>query len=361
MNKKINLFIVMVTSIFVLAGCTTSPTDSGTGEATEGTKIGVVTDSGGIHDKSFNQGTWEGVEKFSSETKIGATYKESKNETEYVPNLQAMTDTEGVQIVIAIGENLSKAVYEVASKEVDTDYILIDGEPQNAQGEVQKLDNVKSYLFNEQEAGYLVGYIAGKVTETNKIGFIGGMEITPVQKFGWGFVQGVNASNPEASVNYQYSGSFTDAAKGGQLADQMYGQGVDIIFSCAGGTNDGVLNSAKKVTQSGTPAWVIGVDRDMYEDGKYGEESVVLTSAIKNVGEAAYKGLKEEFDDTFKGGTEILGYAEQGVGVPETNPNLEGKEDVIKDAKASLESSDVADNKEETEKNIGDFKVEGNL
>lgn len=362
MKKRLNLFMVAIVGIVFLSGCQmTGGKDQPCSDPSKEVKIGVVTDSGGIHDKSFNQGTWEGVEEYCANSNSGATFKESNAQTEYVPNLQTLSDTEGIEVVIAIGETLSNAVYEVASKTPEIDYILIDGEPKTTQGEVEKLENVKSYLFNEEESGYLVGYIAGKTTQTNQIGFVGGMEITPVQKFGWGFVQGVKEANPDASVNYQYSGSFTDAAKGGQIADQMFGQGVDIVFTCAGETNNGVLNSAKKATQAGTPVSVIGVDRDMYEDGKYGDKSVILTSAIKNVGEAANKGLTEKFTGELNHGTTVLGYKDGGVGIPEVNPNLEGQEAVITEAKKALETKKVVNSKEETEKAIGDFEVKGTL
>lgn len=358
--KKTKLLIILLLTIVIFQGCqsatiTQDPCNN------DNIKIGVVTDSGGVNDKSFNQGTWEGVQKYCTDTGVGASVVESADETDYVPNLKNLTDKEGVEVVIAIGENLEKAVYDVASDNPETKYILIDGEPKDKDGNIQELDNVKSYRFNEQESGYLVGYLAGKLTTTNKVGFVGGEEISAVQKFGWGFLQGVYAANPDVEVNYQYSGTFSDPSKGQSIADTMYASGVDIIFSAAGGVNDGVINSAKNLVNSGKEAWVIGVDRDMYEDGKYNDtDSVILTSAVKKVGDAAYQGLEEVFNDEFSSGMTVLGYAEDGVGIPDDNPNI-ADTTVITEATDSLKSTDVKATKEETEKIIKDMTITGEI
>lgn len=362
MKKQLSLFMLFIMSGVLLAGCsTTNAIEDPCKTDPSKVKIGLVTDSGGIHDKSFNQGTYEGIQDYCKKTGTGATYKESKAEVEYEPNLQNMSDTKGIEVVIAIGNTLSNATYKVAQKNPETNYVLIDGVPTDDQGKEHKLDNVESFLFNEQDSGYLVGYIAGKLTKTNKIGFIGGLEIAPVQKFGWGFTQGIHDANPDAEVYYEYSGSFNDAAKGGQIADQMYGQKVDIIFTCAGGTNDGVISSAKNKTQSGNPVWVIGVDRDMYDSGKYGDKSVILTSAMKNVGSAAEKGVEDHFAGNFTNGTTVLGFKDGGVGIPEKNPNLEGEESTVSEAEKSLENKTVASDLEGTKEAIGTMKINGKL
>ncbi len=356
MKKILSILLI---ALFVFAACGTTATADPC--SNDDIKIGVVTDSGGVNDKSFNQGTWEGVQEYCTSSGIGAKVVESKEEVDYVPNLKNLTEEEGIEVIVAIGENLQIAVNEVASENPDTKYILIDGEPQDAEGNINELENVKSYKFNEQESGYLVGYIAGKSTKTNKVGFIGGMEITPVQKFGWGFVQGVRAANEDASVNYQYSGTFADSSKGKTIADTMYSSGVDIIFTAAGGTNDGVLNSAISLVNDGEEVYVIGVDRDMYEDGIYdGENSVILTSAMKNVGEAAKQGLTEAFDGTFEPGLTVLGFSDDGVGIPEENPNITDDE-IITQAEDSLKITKIKDNKEDTLKDVEGMEIIGEI
>lgn len=360
--RKLAFTGIMALILVFLQGCVSSTQTQNVDPcANDNIKVGVVTDTGGINDKSFNQGTWEGVQDFCSETGIGATAVESKAETDYVSNIKNASEQDGVEIVVAVGETLQKATYEVAKDHEDISYILIDGIPTDAQDKTHELDNVKSYLFNEQEAGYLVGYIAGKLTETNKVGFVGGMEIAPVQRFGWGYVQGLYEANPDVEVDYQYSGTFSDPTKGNQIAEGMYSSGADIIFTAAGGVNDGILNSAKARVNSGESVWVIGVDRDMYEDGLYdGENSVVLTSAVKQVGQAAKQGLESYFNDSFEAGVEILGFKEAGVGIPEENPNIEDAS-VIADAQEALENATVASTLEETEKIVKDMTISGNL
>ncbi len=358
------LSVVVVT----LTGCATA---SGTSEFSGACEendpvIGFVTDTGGIDDKSFNQGTWEGIEEYCATAGVGATYVESSDASQVKSNLEQMTATDGIEIVVGAGFNFANDMYEVASENPDTDYIIIDAEPTNPEtGETEKLDNVVSYLFNEQEAGYLVGYIAGTMTETNRVGFVGGQEIPSVQRFGWGFVQGVNEANPEATVDYQYAGTFSDATVGNTIAETMVSQGADIIFASAGGTSDGIVKAGIDNTVNGTPTYVIGVDRDMYEDGLYtdadgNEASAILTSAVKNVGNAALDGVTAHFDGSFEGGSTItLGLAEDGVGLPETNPNVDQK--LVDEAYASLEDfGTVSVDAKEIAKNT-DVTVNGSL
>jgi basic membrane protein A len=337
------LLTLLTVTILVLAGCATGQADSACVQA-EQADITMVSDIGGINDKSFNQGTWEGVESYCTDNPgTSANFIESRDESQYVPNLKIAADNS--QVVVAAGYTFEKPMYEVATMYPDVNFILIDGQPVNENGEYVELPNVQSYFFNEAQAGYMVGYIAGKTTKTNKIGFIGGMEIPPVQKFGWGFVQGAQAANPDVEVSYQYAGSFADAALGKTLAESMYNSGADIVFTAAGGTNAGVIEAAKSSVLNGQEAWVIGVDRDMYEDGFYtdasGEQkSVILTSATKNVGTAAYEGIDAALNGTWTGGTKTLGYEEGAVGVPTENPNLE--QSVVDEAsKALSEETDL--------------------
>lgn len=353
-----------------LAGCaTTSSTNEFAGACDANDPvIGFVTDTGGIDDKSFNQGTWEGIEQYCAENNVGATYVESTDAAQVKANLTTMTETEGIEVVVGSGFNFATDMYEVAKANPDTDYILIDAEPTNPEtGEVEQLDNVASYLFNEQEAGYLVGYIAGMTTQTDRVGFVGGQEIPPVQRFGWGYVQGVNAANPDATVDYQYAGTFTDATVGNTITETMIQQGSDIIFASAGGTNDGVVKAGIDHTTNGDPISIIGVDRDMYEDGIYegsvdggDAKSVILTSAVKKVGNAAYSGLEGHFNGEFPGGkTTTLGLADDGVGLPETNPNLD--DSAVKEANDSLTAyGEVSVDKDEIAKNLT-ISVNGNL
>lgn len=327
MKKFFGLSLMMV---FVLAGCGSTETQDAAGT------IGFVSDTGGINDKSFNQGTWEGVEAFGEENGYESSYIETKDVSQIEQNLSASAAEN--EIVVAAGFTFATPIYNVAQANTDTDFILIDSEPTNEDGDVEELDNVHSYLFNEQEAGYLVGYIAGKSTETDRVGFVGGMQSPPVQKFGVGYVAGAQAANPDVIVDFNYTGTFEDVGVGKTTANTMYAQGADIVFGAAGGTNTGIIEAAKEQRSKDNDVWMIGVDRDMYEDGIYdGDESLMLTSAMKMVDVAASEGLADHYDGNFTAGSTVLGYTDNGVGLPEENPNLD--QALVDEAKDALENA----------------------
>lgn len=344
MKKLISMLSLFVV---VLAGCGSTAASnafeySGACDG-DNPQIGLVTDTGGINDKSFNQGTWEGMETYCNDSGITGTYIETTDSAQRLSNLEKMASEEGIEVVVASGYTFANDIFTVANEYPDVNFILIDAEPTDPDtGEAVSLDNVVSYYFNEQQAGYIVGYIAGSVTETNRVGFVGGEAIPPVQKFGYGYVQGVNDANPEATVDYQYAGTFDDASIGNTTAQTMISQGADVVFASAGGTNDGIVKAGIDSTKNGTPVWVIGVDSDMYDDGLYtdadgNEASVILTSAMKMVNMAAYNGIEDNFNGEFPGGEVItLGYEDEGVGLPAENPNLDDA--LATEAKEALES-----------------------
>ncbi len=347
MKKLLAMLSMMV---LVLAGCSSDSEAEDT--------AWFVTDTGGINDKSFNQGTWEGIQHYAEGKDVAIGYTETKEISQSAQNLSAAAEKN--DIVVAAGFTAADPVYQAATANPDTDFILIDAEPQSSDAKTAaKLDNVHSYLFKEEQAGYLVGYIAGKETKTDKVGFIGGMSTPPVRRFGLGYVQGVQAANKDAEVLYNYAESFDDVSKGKTIASTMYSKNADVIFTAAGGVNSGVIEAAKEVVAKNKTAWVIGVDRDMYEDGKYDDEhSVILTSAIKNVGKAAENGLELEFNSEFKGGTDNLGIDENGIGLPEENPNLDDK--IVDQAYKSLKNADVKNTKEDVVANL-DITVSGDM
>ncbi len=351
MKKYVALVMI---AIFTLSGCVNDESSADSDK----TKVGFVTDTGGISDKSFNQGTWEGIDAYAKENDIEASYIESKDESQIESNLNVSAQKN--DLVIAAGYAAADPMARAAAANPDTDFVLIDAEPQEAgTDKPAELDNVQSFLFREEQAGYLVGYVAGKETKTNKVGYIGGVQNPAVQRFGLGFVQGVEAANDKAEVLYNYTGSFSDVAKGKTTATTMYNSGADIIFTAAGGVNAGVISAAIDEVNKGKDAWVIGVDRDCYEDGIYdGDKSVILTSAVKQVGNAAQTGIEQYVSGDFSAGAKTLGYDEKGIGLPEENPNVDEK--IVTEAKDALEKADIASTKEATEKKLT-IKVNGDM
>jgi basic membrane protein A len=299
------------------------------GCASEGGQTGaqlkgiLVTDSGGANDKSFNQGTNEGLFAYAKahpDEWIASQAIESRGPQDYKPNLNSAADEN--DLVIAAGFLIQDAMVAAAQRNANRKFLGID---MDMTMRADMPTNLQTYVFADEQSGYLAGVAAGLQTKTNKVGFIGGEEVPPVQRFGWGFIAGVRASNPAAEILYEYAGSFSDVALGTQKGQAMYNTGIDVIFAVAGGTGIGVINETMNQRQAGKDAWVIGVDRDQYDEGLIAGtgKSVVLTSAVKKVGQAAQMALKEITDGTFEGGrTTRLSLKEGAVGLPDENPNL---------------------------------------
>jgi len=347
MIKKVISILVVLSVIMSLSltGCKQN-------DSKDLVKVGMVTDSGTIDDKSFNQGTWEGIKRYEEETEAIETQylqPEGQSETDYINAITNLADT-GYEIIVTPGFKFESAVFQAQDMFADTTFILIDGEPHSADySEFRQNENVVSVFFNEHEAGFLAGVAAALSTETNKLGFIGGMKIPAVQKFGWGFVAGVKYANDTYGTTaevteYQYQGTFDDTAGGQQLAEGMYDKGVDIIFTAAGGVGVGAINEAKGRAKNGEKVYIVGVDSDQYNDGIYDDEnSIILTSAVKKVDVAAYDLIDAKLKGEFPGGEKItMTLADGAVGLPEENPNL--SDDVYsktQEAKEALLNGDV--------------------
>ena len=300
----VSLSIVMSASMLV--GCGTKSTE-GNSTASSDIKIGMVADLGGINDESFNQSAWEGLQQAEKDFGIEIKVIESKQASEYIPNMESLLD-EDVDMVIGVGYTMKEDIQKQAENYPDKQFVLIDETYDTIP------ENVTPILFRENEAAYLTGLIAGKMTKTNNVGFIGGIQTPVVTRFEYGYKAGVKDANKDCNVNVQYAGTFSDAAKGKSIANQMYGNGTDIILSAAGGTGLGAIESAKEQNK-----YAIGVDRDQSD---LAPENV-LTSALKRVNVGVYDTVKEFVEGKLTGGQEkVYGLKEDGVGIPETTKNL---------------------------------------
>ena len=345
--KKILVILIAVLMIAtVFAGCAPKqkPSEGGGQKPAETKiKIGLVTDVGGRGDRSFNDSALRGLEMWAAKVKYvkGGGYQilsdadyeasipddlkdkpifplyikpvvlESKAKEDYVPNLTTLAEQEHCDLVIGVGFMLAGAVGEVAAKHPNTKFMLIDALPVDSQGKVVNLPNVVSYLFKENQCGFLVGAIAGYATKTNKIGYIGGMKIPPVLRYQAGFEAGVKTTNPKAKIISQYAGSFTEPAKGKASAESMIAQGADVLFHAAGATGNGMFQA---LCEKNDPnLWGIGVDVDMGKDPNLCPDRT-LTSALKHVDYATYLAIKSVVDGTFKGGVITMSLKDGGVG-----------------------------------------------
>lgn len=323
-NKILSLVLAAVVSTSVLAGCksttttTASKTSQGASTAsvaqkkTSNVKVGLSTDEGGRGDKSFNDAAIAGLEKFGSEYGVKPTIVESKQASQYVQNLENLSKTN--DLTIAVGYKMGDAMKSVSETVKDKKFLIVDM--------VVDSPNVKSVLFKEQEGSYLMGVIAGKLTKTNKVGFIGGVESAVIDRFHAGFIAGVMSVNPEAGkllldkTNVKYAGNFSDTNKGKELAKALYNSGVDIIFHAAGGVGLGLFDAAKEMNK-----FAIGVDSDqaaMLPDFK----NVILVSMLKKVDVAVYNASKEFAENNFKSGVTVLGLKENAVGLSPTQHDL---------------------------------------
>jgi len=319
--KYRTFFATLLVVALAFTSCAKKEAEAPAAPAAPAFKVGLVTDLGGIDDKSFNQGTWEGIVRFGEENQLvkGTDYKylQSAAEADYVPNLSTFAD-EKLNLIVAPGFLFEKAMGEVADKYPTQSLLVIDT--------VVQKPNVASAVFSEHEGSFLVGVAAGlkaKADGKKVVGFIGGMQFPLIERFQAGFEQGVKAVYPEAKILVDYAGDFGAPDKGQAIAQKQYNAGAYIIFHAAGGTGNGMIKEAKERSEKGDIRWAIGVDKDQYTDGLFGDKSAVLTSMMKRVDVAAYEVSKMAQAGQFPGGQVLVfSLKNGGVGIPATNPNL---------------------------------------
>ncbi|CAH0120385.1 Membrane lipoprotein TmpC [Paenibacillus sp. CECT 9249] len=312
------LFVSMIVSA-CNSGKSAGGTEQNEGNAgQQSVRIGLVTDIGGVNDKAFSQTAWEALEQIKKDKGADIKYLQSKTDADFVPNLSQFVKN-GYDLTWGTGFVMVEAVQKVARDNPNAKLAIVDNEVDEP--------NVKSVLFKEHEGSFLVGVIAGLMTESDKVGFVGGMKIPVIAKFEAGFKAGVKAVNPDAEIIVNYTGAFDKPDLGKAAAATIYNAGADIIFHASSGTGAGVFNEASDRLKQGKRVWVIGVDRD--QSLEYGDD-VTLTSMMKRVDEAVYRVSEELIDGTFEGGTTLeLGLKENGVGIADTS-SKNVPEDVLK-------------------------------
>jgi basic membrane protein A and related proteins len=290
----------------------------------------IIFDLGGKFDKSFNEAAFNGAERWAQET--GGTYKEleMQDEAQREQALRRLAEA-GSNPVVMTGFAFGDALSKVAPDFPDTKFAIIDM--------VVDAPNVKSVVFNEHEGSYLVGMMAGLASKTGTVGFIGGMDIPLIRKFGCGYAQGVKAVNPDATIILNMTGTtpaaWNDPVKGAELAKGQKAQGADVIYAAAGGTGVGVLQAA---ADEGILS--IGVDSNQ----NYMHPGKVLTSMLKRVDNAVYEAFKE--GENLTAGINVMGLANDGVGyaMDENNASLVSAEmqAAVDEAAAKIKSGELA-------------------
>lgn len=319
--------------VFALASCAGTPAASdptATPEATpaadpaatpaadpaapagDGFEIAMITDKGDINDKSFNQGTWEGVKAYAEAN--GKTYQYYKpveaTTNAYIAMIEQAIQA-GAKVVVTPGFLFETPIYNVQEQYPDVKFVLIDGNPHSEDYSTYKTaDNTVGILFAEEQVGYLAGYAAVKDGYT-KLGFLGGQAVPAVVRYGYGFVQGADAAAQEMGVTidmkYFYTGGFDATPDAQAMAAGWYTTGTEVIFSCGGS----VGNSAMAAAEANNGK-VIGVDVDQSP-----ESATVISSAMKGLSESVTKMLDAYYAGTFPGGQNLtLGAADNALGLP---------------------------------------------
>ena len=341
MNKKQWLGLGLVTvAAFGLAACGNRASRKDSSDAKTDLKAAIVTDTGGVDDKSFNQSAWEGLQAWGKENGLskdnGFTYFQSQSEADFANNF-SQAATNGYKLVYGVGYKLAPAVTAAADENADINYVIIDSV-------VGDKKNVASAVFADNEAAYLAGVAAAKTTKTNKVGFIGGARGEVITRFEKGFEAGVKSVNKDISVDVQYAEDFNNPEKGRTIAATQYAAGADVIYQAAGGTGAGVFKEAKDLNEKKNEdekVWVIGVDRDQVDEGKYTskdgkEANFVLASTLKQVGTTVQDISNKAEKGEFPGGQVIVySLKDKGVDLAVTNLSEEGKK-AVEDAKAKI-------------------------
>jgi len=275
-------------------------TPGGSGDGRGRVHVGIVFDTAGKDDRSFNAAAWAGCRRAARELPIVLRDAEPGDPASIEPALRAFAER-GYDLTIGVGFAQAPIVEEVARDYPRLDFAVIDG--------VAALPNVASLVWKEHEGAYLVGMIAARVSRTGVLGFVGGMDIPLIHKFVVGYEEGARAASPRVRVLASYAGiteaAWNDPGRGKELAAAQIGQGADVIFAAAGNTGLGVFDAAEQYG-----VYVIGVDSNQ----NWIKPGHVLTSMVKRVDLAVYQVIAERVAGRFRGGVFAHGLADGGIG-----------------------------------------------
>jgi basic membrane protein A len=303
-------FLGLVTVALMLAAACGGTSGGGTSSPAKVYKIGLVTDTGGLNDKSFNHLADVGLEKAKTDFHIQGDVVESHSGDDYVPNLTHFA-TLNYDLVIGVGFLMATAVGTVSGQFPNIHFAIIDGAGTDANGNDLKHSNVESLFFSEQDAGAMVGVIAGMLEKQGKakknggvISAVGGISIPPVNHYIAGYKWAATMEDPGIKVLVGYSNDFNDPAKCKNVAAQQISAKADVLFQVAGGCGLGVLQAAG---QAGV--YSIGVDADQKD-----ADPSVIASALKKVDVATYTAIQNVVNNKFQGGALTFNIANDGAG-----------------------------------------------
>src|SRR5688572_1228005 len=342
-SKTFRLLVMAMLAALALgaAACGDDDDDDGGGggggageePAAESIKAGVVTDIGGLNDRSFNALANKGIKQAESELGVETRVLISKSNGDYVPNLTTLAQQQ-FDLIIPVGFLMADAVNTVASQLPNANFAIVDFP---AAGLEDKPKNVQGLLFRENEAGYLAGYLAGLWAKDNNattVSTVGGQKIPPVDGYIAGFQAGAKKAFPQVETLNAYSQDFVDQAKCKEIALDQIAQGSKVVFQVAGQCGLGALDAAKEKGVQG-----IGVDADQAYLGDH-----ILTSALKKVDVAVFEAIKRAQDGSFKGGTDVIATVENdGVGLGKIGPAGTKYADQMKEVTDQIAAGEITD------------------
>ncbi|MBR4549206.1 MAG: BMP family ABC transporter substrate-binding protein [Oscillospiraceae bacterium] len=312
--KKILAIALVLCMVFALCATSASAADT--------VKIGMVTDVGGVNDKSFNQTSWEGLQALAAEDpSFEVAYLESKTDADYQTNINTFIDEE-YDLIICVGYMLADATREAAEDNPDQLFAIIDD------SSCADLPNVACLMFAQEQASYLVGLVAGSVTESKTVGYVQGMVSDSMNLFGIGYITGVLEVCPDATVLQYNANNFGDIAGGSTAAKNMITNGADVIYQAAGGTGIGVINACDE-----EGIWAIGVDTDQAPLAP----DHVITSAMKRVDVASQDISKAVAAGEFAAGVHLYDLSNGGVDLAPTRDHIPAEVlELVEAAKAAI-------------------------
>ena len=315
--KKVNIIVLAILVFVAFTGCQRQNQQQVRAPA-ETFELALVTDLGTIDDKSFNQGSWEGLVQYAREKNITHRYYQPSEQSDdaYLTAID-LAVRGGAKLIVTPGFLFEVPIFTAQDRYPDVRFVLVDGTPHNPDyTDFRTGNNVVGVLYAEDQAGFLAGYAAVK-DGNRSLGFVGGMAVPAVVRFGYGFVQGaelaaseLGLSSGSITINYHYTGHFNASPEVQTLAASWYNSGVEVIFACGGAVGNSVMAAAEQAGKK-----VIGVDVD-----QSGESHSVITSAMKGLQPSVYSCISDFYAGRFPGGQALVFSASNdGVGLPISN------------------------------------------
>jgi basic membrane protein A len=343
MKKLHAVLSVLILAALMLAACGPAATP----EEEEPFRVGFVTDTGGIDDKSFNTAQWKGVEQAETELGVDGQFIQSDEASQYVPNLTEFA-SQGYDLIIASGFLLGGATAEVAAEYPDLKFSIVDYQypdpfsvPEGVVGHAECVPNIMGQIFKTDQAAYLAGYLAAGMSKTGKIGYFGGMKIPTVTIFGVGFEMGMRKYNEVHGTNVEligwdsetgeglFTNDFVDLTKGKEMTETLFDEGVDVFIPVGGLIGAPGMDVARE--RGGYGIWVDFDPYEMFPEHR----DVILTSVEKRMTNSVFDVINAALEGSFQGCTDYVGgLANGGVGLA---PYHDMEDAIPADLKAEIE------------------------